>query len=502
MRPSKLDPWPRGEPPAPAQCGEETRASVLASYGLDALEDDPELSRITQFAAQLCDTPVALISLVEAERQRFLTKVGIEERETPRPTSFCAYAMLEPVPMVVPDARLDARFEDNPLVTGHPNIRFYGGAPLISHEGTPLGSLCVIDTVPRNDGLTPVQIEGLQVMAEAVMRRLRYRRTVLDEKNAANQRASEMRKLADWLPDVVWSSNADGGIDFMSSRWERMTGSPPPKTPEEWRNFIHEEDRDSAIEVWRASEEKPEGFQDEYRLRKPDGSYRWTLARALPVKNRKGEITRWYGTLTDVDDAHRRLLERELVSQELSHRIKNIFAVISGLIAIKARENPGSGEFAKDLSATLMALSRAHRYVTDEGEKKDETLLDLLGALLKPYTSASGDRLTIAGVDMTLRSRSATPLALVFHELATNSAKYGALSVADGRIEVRCARKGNDIEIVWSEHDGPKVATPDSTGFGSRLVELTVSSQLQGTLERSFPPGGMVATLTVPETAL
>ncbi len=158
MRQIQTHPWPRGEPPAPAQCGEETRASVLAAYGLDALEDDPELVRITQFAA-VAVRCAGLRWSVWSRRSgsAFWRSVGIDERETPRPTSFCAHAMLEPEPMVVPDAKLDPRFESNPLVTGHPHIRFYAGAPLISHEGAPLGSLCVIDTVAtarRSDAMS------------------------------------------------------------------------------------------------------------------------------------------------------------------------------------------------------------------------------------------------------------------------------------------------------------------------------------------------------------
>lgn len=479
-------------------CDEATRAAVLAEYGLDALEDDPELARIVQFAASLCNAPVSLVSLVEEERQRFLAKVGIAERETPRSTSFCAHAMLEDAPMIVPDAGADPRFADNPLVTGPPHIRFYAGAPLVSQEGAPLGSLCVIDDKPRAEGLTPLQSEGLNVLATAVMRRLRFRRFALTEEAESSIRADRMRTVGDWLPNIIWSADAHGAFDYYNARWKALTGEEPPKDAEGWRPYIHEEDQARSFAKWDHAVAAGEPFEDEYRFRMADGGWRWTLARALPLKDRAGEVQRWYGTLTDVDVSHRRMIGRELISRELSHRIKNIFAVINGLIAIKSRESPGSEGFAKSLSETLMALSRAHRYVTAEGEKQDETLLGLLEALLKPYSATSEHRVTIDGFDMPLGQRSATPLALVFHELATNSAKYGALSVAGGRVVVNCAEADGQLVITWQEHDGPRVAEPENTGFGSRLVELTVSSQLKGELTRQFPSDGMIATLTVP----
>ncbi|QYU67439.1 hypothetical protein J4558_21340 [Leptolyngbya sp. 15MV] len=107
-----------GTPLASALCGEDERARVLSAYGADGLVDDPDLTAITAFAARLCGTPIALVSLVEAERQRFLARNGIDALETPRSTSFCAHAMLDRAVMVVPDARVDPRFSGFELVTG------------------------------------------------------------------------------------------------------------------------------------------------------------------------------------------------------------------------------------------------------------------------------------------------------------------------------------------------------------------------------------------------
>ncbi len=163
---------PAGETPLPAFRDEDARARILTAYKLEALENDAELTAITRFAAQLCSASMAFVSVVERDAQRFLAREGTDLRETSRQSSFCAHTMVRGEEMVVTDATRDPRFADSELVTGEPHVRFYAGAPLISPEGAPLGALCVIDDEPRPDGLSSVQIEGLHVLAKAVMRRL------------------------------------------------------------------------------------------------------------------------------------------------------------------------------------------------------------------------------------------------------------------------------------------------------------------------------------------
>ena len=157
---------------------ERIREQTIDEIDLTALRENGWLDRITDFAANLCDSPIALVSLVERDRQCFLGKTGLAVSETPRATSFCAHAMLGSHIMVVPDAMQDPRFAANPLVTGDPYIRFYAGAPLLTDDGIPLGSLCVIDRSPRRE-LTALQSQGLLVLAEAVMSAVRAHRAVI-----------------------------------------------------------------------------------------------------------------------------------------------------------------------------------------------------------------------------------------------------------------------------------------------------------------------------------
>ncbi|MBN9411650.1 MAG: GAF domain-containing protein [Burkholderiales bacterium] len=129
---------------------------------------------ITRLAANVCDTPIALISLVDDQRQWFKSRVGLQARQTPREMAFCAHAIANPgKPMVVNDATQDERFAGNPLVTGEPNIRFYAGAPLVTSSGQALGTLCVLDSRPRE--IQDDTLEYLRFLAQEVIRMLEAR---------------------------------------------------------------------------------------------------------------------------------------------------------------------------------------------------------------------------------------------------------------------------------------------------------------------------------------
>jgi len=479
------------------------RLHVLDSFEPDALEDDPELAAIVQFAAKLCNVPVAQVSLVERLRQRFLVSEGLEERETPREISFCDHAMQMSEMMEVRDTEQDPRFVDNPLVTGHPGVRFYAGQPLISDEGAPLGALCVVDTAPHADGLNEFQREGMAVLGQAVMRRLNSRRANIAAQRAIEEREERLKRMIDGVPTIAWSANADGSYEYFNSRWTEVVGSQPPRAPGEWRKFVHPDDTEAAFAAWEEAFSKGKEFETEYRLKQADGSYAWVLAMAVPVADSEDGVLRWFGTITDIDETHQAMEQRDMLANELSHRIKNIFAVIIGLATLKARKTPEHEPFARELTDVLRALGRAHEFVHPGGGMVQENLQGLLAALFAAYGGGEDEsRVTITGVDADISPRAATPLALVFHELATNSAKYGALSVDEGRVTLQIEDRGEELALTWTEHGGPPTRDTGQTGFGSRLVEMSVTGQLQGSWERRFEDEGLVALLTVSKAAL
>ena len=491
------------------------RAALLALYDLDA-GGFRTLDEITAFSAQLCDAPIALVSIVEDVRQRFLARCGLDAEETPRDVSFCARAMLGDDLFIVPDATLDPRFADNALVTGPPNIRFYAGAPLVASNGDPLGALCVIDTVPR-EHLTPLQRQGLALLAKQVMAELEARRRNRDSMMRQQMDAAAVadsdrmfRTLADTMPQMVWSTLPDGFHDYYNARWYEYTGVPVGSTDGEgWNGMFHPDDQDQAWSRWRRSLETGEPYEIEYRLRHHSGQYRWTLGRALPIRDSEGEIVRWIGTCTEIHEQRLMMEEREMIAHELSHRIKNIFSVIAGLIALSARQHPEIRDVADDLRDRIMALGRAHDFVrphsADSAPRMGQglgRLRGVLGQIFAPYRTETRPRIEMTGDNPQIDDRSATPLALLFHELATNAAKYGALSVDGGTVELHVEEGEANTRIDWIEQGGPAVPPTRSEGFGSRLMTLSVERQLGGRLERDWRPGGLCLSLWIPTRSM
>jgi PAS domain S-box-containing protein len=323
---------------------------------------------------------------------------------------------------------------------------------------------------------------------------------------ALHESEARLRVLTDAMPQMVWSTRPDGYHDYFNAQWYGFTGVPVGSTDgEEWRGLFHPDDQARTQARWQHSLVTGEPYEIEYRLRHRDGSYRWTLGRALPVRDATGTITRWIGTCTDIDAAKRAAEANELLGRELSHRIKNIFAVVAGLIAFSARRFPEAKVFAQDLRERVAALGRAHEVTRPQrlDHAEDATLHALLRELLKPYEGVSAGRLRLTGADVPMAARSATPVALVFHELATNAMKYGALGVETGRVDINVEQDGDMLLIRWTESGGPPLGGPPAAmGFGTTLAALGVEQQLGGSIQRFWHREGLAVELRLPAASL
>ena len=175
--------------PTPAPTTDRARVAALQKYAILDSEPEQAFDDLTLLAAYICKTPIALISLVDEDRQWFKSKVGMSLSETPREIAFCHTAIQQSEVMVVPDTLQDERFRNNPLVVSEPRIRFYAGAPLITEEGYALGTLCVVDRAPRDFGVD--QKEVLQALGRLVLAQLEFRRNLILLKEALTDRTKE-----------------------------------------------------------------------------------------------------------------------------------------------------------------------------------------------------------------------------------------------------------------------------------------------------------------------
>jgi GAF domain-containing protein len=168
---------------------EERRVAALEKYAI--LDTDPELAfdDLTLLASFVCKTPIALISLIDGDRQWFKSRIGLDVAETSREVALCSTAILQPDVFVIPDALADERFRNNPLVAAEPHIRFYAGAPLVTEDGYALGTLCVIDQKPRD--MAPDEKDALRALSRLVLAQLEFRRNLILLKEALNDRTKD-----------------------------------------------------------------------------------------------------------------------------------------------------------------------------------------------------------------------------------------------------------------------------------------------------------------------
>ncbi|MND25860.1 Blue-light-activated histidine kinase 1 [compost metagenome] len=309
--------------------------------------------------------------------------------------------------------------------------------------------------------------------------------------------------LAESIPQIIWSTDAEGRHDYFNRRWTEFTGIAPENIkPTTWQELVHPDDWDRVTEVWQECLKTGKTYDIDYRFRYRDGRYRWLWVVALPLKNADGEIIRWYGTSSDIDAPKQLEEQREMVSQELDHRIKNLFALVNGLVALSAREQPNHRPLAETLRARLDALHRAHGLIRAGSNQNSASLRGLLEQLLAPYMDGRNERIAIDGLDITIDAGMVTSVALVFHELITNAAKYGALSRSDGTLHVTVSTDGDHQTIEWNEKFGGRVNNAAGEGFGSRLIKTMVEDQLRGRISRDLSATGLTTRIAIPSSTL
>jgi PAS domain S-box-containing protein len=238
------------------------------------------------------------------------------------------------------------------------------------------------------------------------------------------------------------------------------------------------------------------------------GVRRTWVEQFYPVKDDAGRVIGIGIVCEDVTEHRRTERTRDLLSRELSHRIKNLFAVISSIVRLSARGNEAVQPFAKVIGGRIEALGRAHDYVRPVGSdhegpaRSDRSLHNLMKAILEPWAE-EGARILVGGDDPAIGSAAATALALAIHECATNAVKYGALSTPEGRVDITCRMAGDDFEMVWTERGGPPIDQPPiREGFGTTLARRSIAGELAGTIAAEWAPEGLTLRIKAPTARL
>jgi PAS domain S-box-containing protein len=308
--------------------------------------------------------------------------------------------------------------------------------------------------------------------------------------------------VSESIPQIVWSTDPKGRHDYFNYRWTEFTGiAQEDIRPETWEYLVHPEDKPRVDETWGTCLATGATYAIDYRFRYHDGGYRWLRVLAKPLRNADGEITRWYGTSTDIDDAKQLEAEREIVARELDHRIGNLFALVNGLVGLAARDGSDVRAMAEALRSRLSALHDAHGLIRRNRDGASVTMAELLWRLLAPYDNGAG-RITIAGDDLPVDPSATTSIALIFHELATNAVKYGALSDCQSRLRIEFSRIDDRFNIRWLEVCRSCAAAGRGTGFGSRLFDSIVEGQLRGKAARSLSHEGLTIDIELPVSSL
>lgn len=305
---------------------------------------------------------------------------------------------------------------------------------------------------------------------------------------------------------ALWSWNVDTDRLTMDRQAYELWGvSPDLKVCfEDLSAHIHPADRDRVRAAFTATRAILGPYEIDFRIMVGE-EVRWVSARGQGDDT--GIVGRvMFGIFLDVTGRKQAEEGHELLAGEMSHRVKNLLAIASGLTTITSRSTETTKDMARELTQRLTALGRAHDLVRPlKGQEGKAALLgDLITVLLAPYDDmgAFSGRIRVSVPRMGVGETADTTLALVVHELATNSLKYGALSAPEGALDVSCA-VGEGLTLVWTEQGGPSVVAPSGeAGFGSKLVERAMIHQLGGSMERTWAPTGIVVTLRIDKARL
>jgi PAS domain S-box-containing protein len=402
----------------------------------------------------------------------------------------------QPEPVYIDDIAASDLGDDLKTIIAGESIGALAFIPLVADGGV-IGKFMAYHDAPHafsreelDLGLTIARQLGFAIERE---RARAYRRRAQDLQQKSDV---EFRMLADNIHQLAWMANATGWIYWYNQRWFDYTGT----TLEEmqgfgWKGVHHADHVERVLASYTRATEAGQPWEDTFPLRGKDGEHRWFLSRALPIRDEHGQVVRWFGTNTDITDRLQAEEQRTLLINELNHRVKNTLATVQSLALQTLKQDEQNKEGLALFNSRLGALSRAHDILTHENWKGAQ-LRQIVDQSVAPFRTT--DRIDIGGPDARVTPKQALALSIALHELGTNAMKYGALSNHDGRITLAWSVYEGALHMNWRENGGPPVAPPTRSGFGTRLIERSLSNDLGGEARILYLPAGVVAQMSTP----
>ena len=482
---------------------EEQRLTTLNSYKI--MDSPPEVAfdRLTRLAADIFDVPMASISLIDDKRQWFKSAVGLDERETPRDIAFCSHIIESREIMIVDDAANDGRFNCNPLVTGPPFIRFYAGCPLMTSTGMVLGTFWIGDSQKRTHP-SDDQIDRLKSIADIVMSELELRREV-EQRRRAQQETAQARidlelalalsSTASWTLNLfndkmswggayfkVWGDDADQALTSGEGVFAR----------------IHPDDRARVrAAITKAASPESKGYREIFRIVLPSGEIRWLSGRGNFARNRNYDAIT--GINYDITEAVIQEEQQKLHTRELHHRLRNLFATLQSIMTLTKNSATSIDDYVERIDGRLRALNRAQQVLLDTNFITG-SFTALVNDLCQTYP-----KIDWTGPDIVLPENAMVSISLVLNELATNAAKYGALCQEDGTVHIDWAvdiavqGQSSSVSLKWQENGAPALQAPPSrSGFGSSLIDHSITRNLKGEIAREWLEDGLTCIINFP----
>ena len=416
------------------------------------------------------------------------------------------------------DIRADPRYGKSApyygIPKGHPPVVSYLAVPVISHSGEVHGGLFFghdqpdVFTTEAEETVISIATHAAVAIDNAQLFKAAERE--VSERLQADRAAQQLAAIVESSEDAILSMDPNGVIASWNAGAVRLYGYTAEEAIGRPVTLLIPEDHlgeeHHILAQIRAGD--PVDHFETVRRRK-DGTLIPVSLRISPIRDNGGVIIGASKIARDISERKQAEQQKDLLIREMAHRMKNLFTVSSSVVTLSARSASSADELATAVGARLASLARAHaltlpRLGGAETGEGSATLQELLGTLLSPYAGETdqGNRVTIRGCDLSVSRSAITGLALVVHELATNAAKYGALSADSGRLDIECTDRGETLELVWTERGGPAVVKTETEGFGTKLGKLTLEKQFRGEINRIWDPEGLVVRLIVPKDRL